>query len=583
MKRLLLSAVLLMSYIGISAQDMMIKDSTKVVVEQPTDDKFRVVTNRFWDNWFVFGNVGAHLFSGDYSSAGDFSDRISPDLFVGVGKWFTPTIGAKIQFGGFESKGFSKEQNVWNVGSPLKTDDGTTYWKTKIKWWDLSANVMFNLSRMFKGYEGLNSDKLKNQFILSAGIGTLHHFDTGGPQLNEWSGHLELQYSRFFTKEKKWSLDAKLHGIFYQTNFDDIVIKENYKKEGSHWWDTNVGLSVGVTYYFNKRGWERCTAAENIIYDIVPVPAPIVEKCPEYKTMTFYIFYPNNYSGRNDAPIVKDAEVNAIDYLAGGIFTQKKFEDNEAVASRIADNRPLNNLATTDVQTEKAIAANAIDGTVRGYELASSPISLSMNPEDMKAFEEKAGYYYAPVYDGQKAWYYRIDNETKGQRLLNAENYKENESYGLNGRNGLQLIKQNMKIEEGTQLFSFADVYAALEGNTGYISQYADAEAVKELQKIFSEGNILHIQAEGLATSQDNYIGEDAENVGINRNKTLSFNRAMSAIEWLKGNPNVKVSDDKYSINALAEPIGKVDDKSTQGLNAKLNRCVKVQIQYIIK
>ena len=122
-----------------------------------------------------------------------------------------------------------------------------------------------------------------------------------------------------------------------------------------------------------------------------------------------------------------------------------------------------------------------------------------------------------------------------------------------------------------------------MEGNTGYISQYADAEAVKELQKIFSEGNILHIQAEGLATSQDNYIGEDAENVGINRNKTLSFNRAMSAIEWLKGNPNVKVSDDKYSINALAEPIGKVDDKSTQGLNAKLNRCVKVQIQYIIK
>ena len=81
MKRLLLSAVLLMS--GISAQDMMIKDSIKVA--QPTDDSLRVVTNRFWNNWFVFGNVGAHLFSGDYSSAGDFSDRISPDFFIGVG------------------------------------------------------------------------------------------------------------------------------------------------------------------------------------------------------------------------------------------------------------------------------------------------------------------------------------------------------------------------------------------------------------------------------------------------------------------------------------------------------------------
>ena len=32
---------------------------------QPTDDRYRVVTNRFWANWFVLGNVGGHAFFGD--------------------------------------------------------------------------------------------------------------------------------------------------------------------------------------------------------------------------------------------------------------------------------------------------------------------------------------------------------------------------------------------------------------------------------------------------------------------------------------------------------------------------------------
>lgn len=55
--------------------------------------------------------------------------------------------------------------------------------------------------------------------------------------------------------------------------------------------------------------------------------------------MVFYVFFPNNYSGRDDAPVVFDAAVNSIDYLASGIFTQKKFEDNDAVAARLASGR----------------------------------------------------------------------------------------------------------------------------------------------------------------------------------------------------------------------------------------------------
>lgn len=571
---------LLMMYGGASAQTV-VSDTVigeTAVQPQPTDDHYRVVTNRFWDNWFVFGEVGYHAFAGDYGSVDDFGGLLSPDFKIGVGKWFTPGIGAKIQFGMGASKGYSKEETMWATGEQLTADDGTPYWKTKNKWLDFSVNAMFNLSRLFCGYEGKESDKLMNQFIASVGIGALHHYDIAA-QRNEWSGHFELQYSRFFSKKKDISLDVKAHAILYQTNFDGITNKTN--GEDSRWFDANVGLSVGLTYYFKKRYWERCLECEQPVYitnTVLPEP-----NCPEYKTMVFYVFFPNNYSGRDDAPIVKGSSVNAIDYLASGIFTQKRFADTDAVASALASGRSLASFKTEDLPTVKANKCEA-DGIARGYEMSSSPISLDMDAASMNEFKNKAGFYYAPIYSGDKTWYYRVDNETSTQKLISAENYKESTSYGLNAHSGLDVVKQNMKLDDEADLYSFADIYAAVEGDGGYISGFADTTTVAELKNIFENGRIQFVSAEGLATSQDNYVGEDAENVGLERNKALAYNRARTVIQWLKDSGVFKnIGRNSFSLNALTDPISTVNDKSTRGLNAKLNRCVKVRINYVIE
>ena len=545
------------------------------VQPQPTDDHYRVVTNRFWDNWFVFGEIGAHAFAGDYGSVGDFGGLISPDFKVGVGKWFTPGIGVKFQYGMGTSKGYSKEKTMFTKGDQLIADDGTPYWKTKMKWLDFSVNAMFNLSRLFCGYEGKESDRLMNQFIASVGLGALHHYGIDA-QRNEWSGHFELQYSRFFSKRKDISLDVKAHAILYQTNFDAVTLKGT--GEDSRWFDANVGLSVGLTYYFKKRHWDRCLQCVEPVYinnTILPEP-----NCPEYKTMVFYVFFPNNYSGRDDAPIVKDAEVNAIDYLASGVFTQKRFADTGAVASALAAGRPLASLKTEDIPTGEAVP----EGVARGYEMSSEPISLGMDAASMNAFKDKAGYYYAPIYSGGKTWYYRVDSETSTQKLMSADNYKESQSYGLNAHTGLDLVKQNMTVDDDADLYSFADIYAAVEGDGASVSGFADNAAVAELKNIFENGRIQFVSAEGLATSQDNYVGDDAENVGLERNKTLAYNRARTVIQWLRDSGAFKsIGRNSFSLNALTDPIGIVNDKSTRGLNAKLNRCVKVRINYVIE
>lgn len=556
---------------------------------QPTDDQYRVVTNRFWDNWWVYGDIGMHTFRGDWSGNGKFKETLSPDFTVGVGKWFTPGFGIKAQFGMGNSRGFTEVWTPYAVGSednPMLKADGTPYWKMKTKWWDINTNVVFNISRILYAWEGYDSDERFNQLFLSLGIGGVHHYDKelknkkwgepyGGPK-NEWYGNVELQYSRFFTKAKAWSLDVKLRGRFYETHFDLSPLADRR-------WDYNLGVSIGATYYIKKRGWERCTPGDEINYFInVPAPVPVVQDCPEYQTFTFYVFYPNNYSGRNDAPVVAGTDVHSMDYLAGGIFTQKKFKSNSAVASRLKSGASLRSLKIENVPTEKATFTENPTGVARGYEMSSRPLSLEMDADDMQTFEDVAGYYYAPIYEADKTWCYRIDNETRTQTLLSRDNYKETTSYGLNAHAGLSTVRENMPLEDGTTLVSFADVYAALVGDEGYISQFSDRQAVDAIRDILENGRIIHVQAEGLATSQDNYTGANAEAVGLDRNRTLSHYRAFSAIKWLRESGRFgELKQGDFSINVLSEPIGRVDDKSTRGLKAKLNRCARITVKYI--
>ncbi len=552
-------------------------------------DPLRVVTNKFGKNWFVFVTGGVHSFRGDYSNTGKFKGTLSPDWGIGVGKWFTPGVGLKVEFIRSNSRGYTEyPTGHYGYGDMMYKKDGTPYRKMKTGWWDISGSAILNLSRLFLGYEGYDSPKRMNQFMVNLGIGGVHHLGYGHDygSDNEWSGHAELQYSRFFNRKKRFSLDVKARGIFYQTNFD---LEYGQADHAALKWDCNLGVDVGFTFYLDKQrsnGWGH---ANTRLYQRDYRERKILvvrekEKPVKYGTLTFYVFYPNNYSGRNDAPQIQDATVNALDYLAGGIFTQKRYADQGEVADRMLKNASLNDLVIEDIPTEEANKEFAIDYIPRGYEMTDTPLSLSLERKDMQAFCEKAGFYYAPIFDGLHVWQYRIDNETLKQQLISDDNYMETNSFGLNAHSGLKIVRENMDIDSGDTLVSFADVYAAMKSNEGYISQFTDEKTVNNIKWILEEGVITMIQAEGLATSQDNFTGADAERVGIERNTALSQNRAHTVISWLKGKENLNnVASQIFMVNSLNGPIRTVTDKSTRGLNAKLNRCVKVRIHYMMK
>ena len=218
-----------------------------VVEEEQVASGKQVITNAFKDNWFVVGDFGGNAFWGDYT-VGNLTTRLTPQFNVGFGKWFVPGFGAKLQFTGFGSKEYKSVETANTRDSETYYDgEGNPYWKEHIKWWDLNANVMFNLSRLIAGFEGSESDKLMNQFIATMGIGATHHYGVAF-ESNVVSGHLELQYSRFFSPKKALSLDVRLRGIFYGTDFDRVN-KQRF--------DENLSLNVGLTYHFKERGWKQ--------------------------------------------------------------------------------------------------------------------------------------------------------------------------------------------------------------------------------------------------------------------------------------------------------------------------------------
>ena len=238
-----------------SAQDSLSVEQLSVIntsVEERSvvSSNQQVITNFLKDNWFVLGDAGVNAYWGDFT-VGKLSTRLTPQFNVGFGKWFVPGFGAKVQFTGFSSKEYKSVETANTSGSETFYDgNGNPYWKESIKWCDFNVDLMFNISRMIKGYEGIGSSEMMNQFIASIGLGGTHHYDIPF-ESNVVSGHFELQYSRFFSEKKDFSLDVRLRSIFYGTDFDRV---------NKTFLDENVSLNVGLTYYFKKRGWERTVA-----------------------------------------------------------------------------------------------------------------------------------------------------------------------------------------------------------------------------------------------------------------------------------------------------------------------------------
>ncbi|MDY3120031.1 OmpA family protein [Porphyromonas somerae] len=275
-----LSAV---AFIGAAAQGEVVSefatDSTKVVTYN--DDKYKVETNHFGDNWFITLQGGAQMLFGDHNKQMDFVDRLTPAATVAFGKWFTPTIAVRARFTGWELKGVSgwsghslKNPNdnynnyqgfivdaVMRDGhiagkvnqAATKRHGAYDLYDTKMQYLNSSVDVMFDVVNLFGGYK----ENRVFHLIPYIGIGWAHTFNNpvvmknGKMTYRNKSNEASINGGLIAACRLNDALWLHLSGDAFYANdrFDGQI--------GGRWGEGILQAQLGLTYNIPGRGWNR--------------------------------------------------------------------------------------------------------------------------------------------------------------------------------------------------------------------------------------------------------------------------------------------------------------------------------------
>lgn len=216
-------------------QNVLVGESIDVM-EVPVD-KYKVETNRFFDNWFFSVAGGAQVLFGDQSDLGKFKKRIAPALQVSLGKWFTPGLGLRLQYSGLQSRSFSAEPSVYS--KPHMLSEG--YYEDKFNYMNLHGDILLNVSNMLGGY---NEDRVYD-FVPFVGFGFAHSYDE--PRRNSLAVNFGLINT--FHMGSAWDLNLELYAMGAQNKFDGKSISKGM--------DFMVGATLGIAYKFPQRGFKH--------------------------------------------------------------------------------------------------------------------------------------------------------------------------------------------------------------------------------------------------------------------------------------------------------------------------------------
>lgn len=125
---LAVAAGVLMAAPQANAQENGNRDENGKVVRGPYE------TNRFGDNWFIGVGAGVNSWFGK-----DVDGKVGIATDISLGKWFTPSIGARVGWAGLKNK--------------VEAHDGFTACDGTFNCNTIHADLLWNLSNAFSGYK----------------------------------------------------------------------------------------------------------------------------------------------------------------------------------------------------------------------------------------------------------------------------------------------------------------------------------------------------------------------------------------------------------------------------------------------
>ena len=207
-----------------------------------------------WDrNWFLEVKGGTSAFLGSPVGCGDLFDRLTPALQVGIGKWFTPAVGGRIEF----------------QGCQFKNAEFAT-----MKYQFIHADFMYNLTAFISQNElGLS----RWDVIPFLGIGMVHNSDWASGNGSGTNHPFAFAYGL----EARYRITNRLHLL---AELSGMTTMKNFEATGSssRFGDNMFTLSAGLSVTIGKVGHKR-----------------IIDPKPYMSQNEWLLDYANGLSSRN--------------------------------------------------------------------------------------------------------------------------------------------------------------------------------------------------------------------------------------------------------------------------------------------
>ena len=179
-------------------------------------------------NWFVSIAGGTSAFLGTPLGCEDLFGRLKPSYSFAVGKWFTPSVGARINYSGVQFK------------------DGTL---SNQDYHHIHADLLWNVL----GRRYARQEQVRWNLAPFAGVGLLHNASNGN---NPFAVSYGVQGQ--YRISQRVSAILELSGT---TTFQDFDGYGRPNRLGDHM----VSLTAGFTFHLGKVGWKRAVDATSYI------------------------------------------------------------------------------------------------------------------------------------------------------------------------------------------------------------------------------------------------------------------------------------------------------------------------------
>lgn len=188
-------------------------------------------------NWFIELKGGASAFLGSPIGCGDVFDRLTPTLQVGVGKWFTPAIGGRVEFQGLTFKNAEFQKMDYRF---------------------VHADFMYNVTSGLR----MNDHGLAQWDVIPfIGVGMVHNRDWSSscacPEKTSGSHPFAFAYGlqvRYRLSNRLYLL-GEVSGMTTAKNFDAIGTSSRF---GDNMLNATLGLSLTI----GKSGWKKVVDAK---------------------------------------------------------------------------------------------------------------------------------------------------------------------------------------------------------------------------------------------------------------------------------------------------------------------------------